>query len=69
MKQCEGNEIREIYLKSGLTYDEIAEITGIKRNTVASWIMGRRTPPEYIVAFVKEKVEKTLENKKQIRKL
>jgi hypothetical protein len=52
-----------------LTYDEIAEITGIKRNTVASWIMGRRTPPEYIVAFVKEKVEKTLENKKQIRKL
>jgi transcriptional regulator with XRE-family HTH domain len=65
----EENEIRKLYLKSGLTYDELAEITGIKRNTIASWIIGRRTPPEYTIAFVREKVEKELETRKQIRRV
>ncbi len=55
-KQIVSNRIRQAYMNSGLSYSELAKLTGIKRNTLACWITGRRTPPEVIVRMIEEKV-------------
>ncbi len=48
--------VRAAYLSSGLTYDELAELTQVKRNSLACWITGRRTPNDSITAMIEEKV-------------
>lgn len=48
--------VREAYQQSGLTYDELAELTGLKRNSLACWITGRRNPNNVITNLIEEKV-------------
>lgn len=55
-RQTICNRIRQAYVSSRLSYSELAKLTGIKRNTLACWITGRRTPPEVIVHMIEEKV-------------
>ncbi|MEE5992304.1 MAG: helix-turn-helix transcriptional regulator [Oscillospiraceae bacterium] len=51
-----AQKIRRIYQESGLTYDEMSEITKIKRNTLACWISLRRNPPNHALELIKMKM-------------
>lgn len=53
-KNCE--RVKNAYIKSGLTYAELAELTGFKKNTLLCYTMGRRTPSDLVVATIEEKV-------------
>ncbi len=53
-KNCE--RVKNAYIKSGLTYVELSELTGIKKNTLLCYTMGRRVPSDLIVAAIEEKV-------------
>ena len=50
--------IRDLYKESGLSYEELSVLTGIKKNTLAQWITLRKSPPDYCVEFVRERVRK-----------
>ena len=57
MTRTASEEIREIWASSGMTYKEISKITGIKENSLACWITGRRNPPEYVVEYLRLKLK------------
>lgn len=48
--------IRQIYIMSGLTQKQLSQITGIKMNTIACWVAGRRNPPDYTVDLFRAKI-------------
>lgn len=48
--------MKELYKKSGLTYDELARLTGIKRNTLACYLTGKRQPSDIVTERITEKV-------------
>lgn len=56
VEQNNSKRVRELYLASGLSYSKLSDVTGIKRNTLANWIMGRRNPPDYVVEFIEKKI-------------
>lgn len=70
-----SEEIRQIWAKSGYTYNELSVITGISENTLASWITTnekrQKNPPPYIVDYVRMKVDlsKVKNNADVIRRL
>ena len=49
--------IRELWEKSGLSYQELSKITGIKLNTMSCYILGKRVPTEAGLITIKAKVE------------
>lgn len=49
--------IRELWEKSGLSYQELSKITGIKLNTMSCYILGKRVPTEAGLIAIKAKVE------------
>lgn len=53
--------IRNIYYLTGLTYKEITSKVGIKRNTFANWLMGRRNPPYIVVDYICDKLDISLD--------
>lgn len=59
------DKIREIYITSGLTYEKMSEITGIKHNTIACWCTGRRNPPDHTLKFVRAKINSYLKERKE----
>ena len=50
-------QLRELYLQSGLTQAELSEITGIKKGTLEFWLSGYRKTPIYAVEFIRHKLE------------
>lgn len=59
--------LRKAYKKSGMKYDELAVLLGVKRNTLANWLSpsARRVPPEYVVGMIEKKVNDFLKSKKK----
>lgn len=57
-KNCE--RVRDAYVRSGLSYQEIAELTGLKENSLACWITGRRNPTDFVANYIEEKVSNYL---------
>lgn len=55
-----SDRVREIYERSGLTYDELSALTGIKPNTLACYLSGRRNPNDIVVSVIEEKVNSFL---------
>lgn len=43
--------LKKVYLKSGLSYDKMAKQMGVKRNTLANWLIGRRQPSRIILEY------------------
>jgi DNA-binding transcriptional regulator YiaG len=39
-----------------MSYAELSELTGIPKDTLANWILGRREPPDYVIKLLKEKL-------------
>lgn len=60
LKEERAERLRQAYKDSGLTYDKLAEMLDVSRNTLANWLTrpARRVPPEYVVKMVEEKVYK-----------
>lgn len=54
--------VRQLYLDSGLTYEEFSKVIDVKINTVKSWLSGRREPTEYSVKYVQMKIDEYLSN-------
>ncbi len=48
--------VRDVYKKSGLTYDEISRLCNIKRNTIACYITGQRSPDDITCNYIIEKI-------------
>ena len=57
-KNCK--RVRDAYVRSGLSYQELAELTGLKENSLACWITGRRNPTDVVANFIEEKVSNYL---------
>lgn len=55
-KKPNSQKIRTLYKESNFTYKELSEITGVKYQTIASWIMGRRNPPDYVYDIIETKI-------------
>lgn len=51
-----SERVKQAYEKSGLTYDALAKLTGVKRNSLACWIIGRRNPSDIVTNLIEEKV-------------
>lgn len=51
-----SERVKIAYEKSGLTYDALAKLIGVKRNSLACWITGRRNPSDIITSLIEEKV-------------
>ena len=60
--------IREAYLRSGYSYRELSAITGVKYETLASWLMGRRNPPDYAVETILSKIKANPKRRKNAAK-
>lgn len=56
MREGNSERVKQAYEKSNLTYDELAKLTGVKRNSLACWITGRRNPSDIITSLIEEKV-------------
>ena len=79
VKTKNSKKIRKIYerakKKGNLTYETLAALLGVKENTLACWITGRRNPPDYVVQSIEQKVNDYLDrgtefiNKKKGKKL
>ncbi|MCM1223041.1 MAG: helix-turn-helix domain-containing protein [Lachnospiraceae bacterium] len=67
MEKRNCDKIREIYIRNGLTYKKMSEITGIRQNTIACWVTGRRNPPDHTVEFVRAKVNCYIRNKREVK--
>lgn len=65
MEKRNCDKIREIYVRNGLTYKKMSEITGIRQNTIACWVTGRRNPPDYTLKFVRAKINSYLKERKE----
>lgn len=52
--------MRALYEQSGLSYSAMARALGIKRNTLATWLRGKRNPSPLVVdmACIKLNVDK-----------
>lgn len=51
-----SERVRNAYKKSGLSYTGLAKLTGLKRNSIACWITGKRNPNDVVTDFIEEKV-------------
>lgn len=51
-----SERVKRAYEKSGLTYDALARLVGVKRNSLACWITGRRNPSDIVASLIEEKV-------------
>ena len=57
--------VRDAYLASGLTYSKLALLVGVKRNTLACWITGKRNPSNLFANLIEEKVYCYLNGKEE----
>ena len=48
--------LKELKEREKMSYAELSELTGIPKDTLANWILGRREPPEYVIKLLKEKL-------------
>lgn len=62
-ENIKSNPIREIYLESGMSYNEMAEITGLKYNTLANYLTGRRKPSKLVIDMVRKKMKRAMKRK------
>ena len=56
--------IRDAYKRSGLNYNQLCVLLGVKRDTLAHWLANSaiRVPPEYVVKMVEDRVTEYLAN-------
>lgn len=56
--------IRKAYERSGLNYNQLCILLGVKRDTLAHWLANAaiRVPPEYVVTLIEDKVDDYLKN-------
>lgn len=56
--------IRKAYEKSGLNYNQLCILLGVKRDTLAHWLASSaiRVPPEYVVTWIENTVTEYLKN-------
>lgn len=52
--------LRKAYERSGMSYKKLADFLGLRENTLACWLTNKRTPPEYTVVMIVEKIENYL---------
>lgn len=48
--------MRKLWEESGLSYRIVADLAGIKPDTFASWVFGKREPPSYALELVRTKL-------------
>lgn len=48
--------LKELKEREKMSYAELSELTGIPKDTLANWILGRREPPNYVIKLLKEKL-------------
>lgn len=56
--------IRKAYERSGLNYNQLCILLGVKRDTLAHWLANAviRVPPEYVVELIENRVDDYLKN-------
>lgn len=56
--------MRAVYKRSGLNYNQLCTLLGVKRDTLAHWLAKTdfRVPPEYVVTWAEDKVTEYLKN-------
>ncbi len=56
--------IRNAYKRSGLNFNQLCILLGVKRDTLAHWLANStiRVPPEYVVTLIESKVDDYLNN-------
>lgn len=55
-KNERSEKIRLLYEESGLSYTELAKVTGCNVNTLSCYITGKRTPPKAVLTDIEKKV-------------
>jgi len=50
--------VKELREQSRMTQAEFSKFLNIPIRTIQEWEQGRRTPPVYVVALIKYKIEK-----------
>jgi len=53
--------IREYRISHGLTQQAVCDIVGMPLRTLQDWEYGKRTPPEWVLKLVLEKLEREVE--------
>ena len=53
----QGEKIRELRQRKGLTQERFCEVYGIPKRTLENWEQGSRKPPEYVIALLERAVE------------
>lgn len=53
-----SEQFRELWKESGLTYVQLADLLGIRTDTVAKWIANLRNPPQYVIEYTKMVLKK-----------
>ena len=57
LKSCGGNDIRQIYIKSGLRKDDFLKTYNIPRRTFEDWLSGKRAIKQYVLDLLDFKVD------------
>jgi transcriptional regulator with XRE-family HTH domain len=52
-----GTFLKELKEREKMSYTELSELTGIPKDTLANWILGRREPPDYVINLLKDKLK------------
>lgn len=52
-----STELMRLLKQSELTHKELANLLGSKIGTIDTWCEGTRTPPQYVLEYVKFKIE------------
>jgi DNA-binding XRE family transcriptional regulator len=61
------NEIKAARKRLGMTQQQLADTLGIPKRTIENWEGGVRTPPEWVMKLVLEKMESMKGEKKPMR--
>lgn len=69
MTGTNAEKVRELYKRSGLTYDELSAVTGINRNTLAQWISLKKSPPDYVVELIRIKLNEYKDAQRVIERI
>lgn len=61
-RQNRHERIRNAYIRSKLSYEQLSVLLGVKRDTLAKWLTKSaiRVPPEYVVEMIENRVNEYL---------
>jgi len=57
-----GIMLKDLRAKAKLTQKQAAELLGVPFRTYQDWEYGKRTPPDYVMQSITDKLKKAAEN-------